>query len=241
MLRRLLAAVRRFFSRRAARRLLAQRPVRGLQIVLLAVPRTRLPRRLQLGAPLASRVRDLGVADPRKLRIDPLTLALANEGILPTGPNDPSYRWLVPEFRRQYVDPRWMAGNRFRFLGPLHAEWFLMWWEQSLEKRMGAREPVPFEQPEQIEWALDHCKEQMLTRRDVLKDETAPEHQKLSSPAIGHPLAAWDAAAPTGLIPPKQWVQLADPRALGPAMPSDRPPREAYLQWRTLLHAFDDA
>src|SRR4051812_35814578 len=98
MLHRLLAAVRRFFSRRAARRLLAQRPVRGLQIVLLAVPPTRLPRRLRVGAPLASRVRDLGVADPRKRRIDPVTMAPANEGILPAGPNDPSYRWLVPEF-----------------------------------------------------------------------------------------------------------------------------------------------
>src|SRR5437868_1465751 len=115
MFRSILVAIRRFFSRHAARKLLAQRPLRGLHVALLAVPRVRLPARIALRPPLASRVHALGVADPRAFRVDPQTLAPANAEILPLAAPDPTYRWVRPAFRSRYVDLPWMARDRLRF------------------------------------------------------------------------------------------------------------------------------
>jgi hypothetical protein len=240
MFRRLLAAVRRSLSRRAARKLLAQRPVRGLRTALLAAPRVRLPARLELRPPLATRVRDLGVADPRKLRLDPLTQAPANEGILPQLPGDPSYRWVLPAFRSRYLDLPWMATERIRFLGPTQAEWFAIWWERAVSERVGPRDPVPWDQPRQVYWAMDICKEQMLIRRDVVKDEQPPKEQEWVGTRLEHALAAWEAVAPRRILPANEWIEIADPRALRPAPAAERGSREAYLQWRTLLHALED-
>ena len=240
MFRRILAAFRRWLSRRAARRLLAQQPLRGLHVVLLAVPRLRLPARLDLGSPLSSRVRDLGVADPRKFRVDPATLTSANEGILPLAPADPTYRWVRPAFRRRYLDLPWMARDRVRFLGPLQAEWFVMWWDQTVEAGMGPGEPTQWERPEEVDWALNVCKEQLLIRRDVSKDEQAPEEQEWGAPELGHPLVAWDPVPLPELVPPKEWVEIANPRALVSRPKADRPTREAYLQWRTLMDSLGD-
>ncbi len=195
MLRALFAAVRRFLSRRAARKLLAQHPLRGLRVVLLAVPRVRLPMRLRLRAPMDSRVRELGIADVRAFRLDPDTLAPANAGIVPAGPADPSYRWVRPAFRRRYLDLPWMARERVGFLGPMHAEWFAIWRDAHLAERLGPAEPREWERPEEVDWAMDTCKEQMLIRRDVVKDEAAPTEQEWSAPEIGHPLVAWDRSA----------------------------------------------
>jgi hypothetical protein len=241
MFRAILAAIRRYLSRRAARRLLAQEPLRGLRIALLAIPRVRLPAQLQLRPSLSSRVRELGVADPRKLRLDPRTQASANESILPLGPNDPSYRWIRPEFRRRYLDLPWMAGDRIRFLGPMHAEWFLMWWDQNVKEDLGPREPRAWERPDEVDWAMDTCKEQMLIRRDVVKDEQAPGEQQWSAPEMEHPLVAWDPVPLAELVPAKEWVKIAYPQSPAPASMIERAPHEAYLQWRTLLHALDDA
>jgi hypothetical protein len=240
MFRRLLAAVRRYFSRRAARKLLAQQPVRGLRTALLAVPRLRLPARLELRPPLRSRVHDLGVADPRKFRLDAVTLAPANEDILPLDSRDPSYRWVVPEFRSRFLDLPWMATDRIGFLGPLQVEWFAMWWERAVSDRVGPGEPFAWDQPHEVYWAMDICKEQMLIRRDVPKDEQAPEEQDLSGPGFDPAVAAWEPAEPTRMVPEKQWVEIADPRALAPGPAEGRGPREAYLQWRTLMRALDD-
>jgi len=240
MFRRVLAALRRYFSRRAARKLLAQQPVRGLRTALLAVPRLRLPARLELRPPLVSRVRDLGVADPRKFRIDPVTHAPANEGILPLASRDPTYRWVVPAFRRRFLDLPWMATERIRFLGPLQVEWFAMWWERAVSDRVGPREPFDWEQPYDVYWAMDICREQMLIRRDVPKDEQPPEEQEWSAPGIEHALEAWQRAPLPGMVPEKGWIEIADPRALAPAPSGARGSREAYLQWRTLLHALED-
>jgi hypothetical protein len=240
MFRRLVAAVRRYLSRRAARRLLAQQPVRGLRVALLAVPRVRLPARLELRPPLSSRVQDLGVADPRKFRLDPLTQAPANEGILPQRSRDPSYRWVLPAFRSRYLDLPWMATDRIRFLGPMQAEWFAMWWERAVSERVGARDPVAWDQPHEVYWAMDICREQMLIRRDVPKDEQPPQEQEWSAPGMKHALAAWEQVPLPRMVPGKEWIEIADPRALVPAPAAERGSREAYLQWRTLLHALED-
>ena len=239
MFRAIVAAVRRFLSRRAARKLLAQRPLRGLRVVLLAVPRIRLPARLPLRDPLASRVRDLGAADVRAFRLDPQTLAPANETILPA-PSDPSYRWVQPAFRRRHLDLPWVAQERVRFLGPMQAEWFALWWDRHLAEAAGGARPREWERPEDIDWAMDVCKEQMLIRRDVKKDEEAPPEQEWSAPEIGHPLVAWDPVPLPELAPPKEWVEIADPQALRPVIGPQRGPREAYLQWRTLMESLED-
>jgi hypothetical protein len=236
----LLAAIRRFFSRRAARRLLAQQPLRGLRVVLLAVPRVRLPPRLELSAPLESPVRDLGVADLRAFRVDPCTLAPANEVVVPFGTPDPSYRWVRPAFRRRYLDLPWMARERVRFLGPTPAEWFALWCDGHLAGAVGAGEPREWERPEDVDWALDVCKEQMLIRRDVAKDEDPPPEQEWSAPELGHPLVAWDPVPLPELVPAKEWVEIADPRALRPATGSQRAARDAYLQWRTLMDSLSE-
>jgi len=238
--RKIVAALRRWLSRRAASRLLAQKPVRGLRVVLLAVPRSRLPARLELEPPLSSRVVDLGVADPRKLRVDPGTLAPANERILPLHRVDPAFRWVLPAFRRRYLDLPWMAQDRIRFLGPMHAEWFLMWWDENVQEGLGPGQPSEWQRPDEVDWAMDTCKEQLLIRRDVAKDEEAPQEQPWSAPEIGHPLIAWDPVPLPQLVPPKEWVEIADPQALAARPRVDRSTREAYLQWRTLMDSLGD-
>jgi hypothetical protein len=303
MIRALIAAVRRFFARRAARRLLAQRLPRGvrapslalaapvqetppgeyrtlallgrrpellLRLSALPAPPYRLdvvePRKLRLDAdfrlppeveplprreleprPLRIRPRSplarapLHRLDPRKFRLDPRTQAPANEGIVPLAPADPSYRWISPAFRRRHLELPWMAQDRIRFLGPMHAEWFLMWWDQTMQEGPGAREPRTWERPDEVEWALEECKEQMLIRRDVVKDEQPPEEQELSATEMEHPLVAWDPVPVPQLVPPKEWVEIADPQALAPAPPLERRSREAYLEWRTLMDALGES
>ena len=255
MLRALLAAIRRFLSRRAARRLLALGLPRGLREEQLALPPPpreppanelwtgpaigrRASRLFRLSAlPLPHR---LAVLDARKFRLDPDTHAPANEGIVPLAPPEPGFRWVLPEFRRRFIDLPWMARDRVRFLGPTPAEWFLLWWEQAVEKCLGPGEPHDWERPDEVDWAMDDCKEQMLIRRDVAKDEEAPPAAELSAASLGHPLAAWVAAPLPELVPPKQWVEVADPRALLPAPQLERAPREAYLRWRTLLDSLGE-
>ena len=301
MLRALFAAVRRFLSRRRARRLLAQGLPRGLGETRLALPRPatepptgeywtlplvgRRPSRLLHFAALPPPPAQLEVVQPRKLRLDgdlrlppeieappapawlpraprlrlraplaraPLhrlkprnfrldarTQAPANEGILPER-DDPSYRWISPEFRRRHVDLPWMARDRVRFLGPLHAEWFRMWWDRMLVEGIGPREPEAWERPDEVDWAMDVCKEQMLIRRDVVKDEQAPAEAEMSRESMDHPLVAWDPVPMPELVPGKEWVEIADPQKLSPAPPLERGSRDAYLQWRTLVNALEE-
>jgi hypothetical protein len=300
VLRALLAAVRRFLSRRAARRLLAQRLPRGVREQRLALPAppgepppgefwtapagarkpSRLfrlaalppppqrlevvrPRKLRLDAefrppsgldplrtleprPLRLRPRTplprppLHRLDGRKFRLDPRTQSPVNQGILPLAPNDPSYRWLSPAFRRRFIDLPWMAQERIGFLGPLHAEWFVIWWDQSVKENLGPRAPKEWDRPDEIDWAMDNCREQMLIRRDVVKDEQGPPPGELSAPELGHPLVAWDPRPLPELVPPKEWVDTADPPALAPPPPMERAPREAYLRWRTLMESLQE-
>jgi hypothetical protein len=347
-LRTLLAAIRRFFSRRAAQRLLAQqlpkgllpapertfrialrvpialddappgefwtlplgahairgrRPARLLRLAALPKPpqrldvlrphevrvllsRVRVPELLELVPPLQSRVRQLAIARPRSLRldaelrlpseIDPLRLPSdapppvrerrfrprtplprapvhrlrprnfrldartgqpANQGILPLETRDTTGRWVLPAFRREKVDLPWMAQERISFLGPLQYEWFLMWWDAYQKRRPGGREPYDYVQPEELYFALEAVKEQMLIRRDVKKDESPPEKQEFGYIEFGLPIAALDTPPLNELVPPKPWVGRA--AQLEP-LPLDRAVREAYLQWRTLVDALEE-
>lgn len=256
MLRSLLAAVRRFFSRRRARRLLAQHLPRGLSEPRVALPTPppepppgeywtlplvgQKPSRLLRLAALPPPPAHLEVVQPRNFRLDPRTQAPANEGIVPEI-GDPSYRWISPAFRRRYLELPWMARDRVHFLGPMHAEWFLMWWDQTVVETLGPGEPEPWERPEEVDWAMDVCKEQMLIRRDVVKDEEAPPEQEMAAQEIEHPLVAWDPVPLPELVPEKEWVEIADPQALAPAPPLQRRSREAYLQWRTLMDALEES
>lgn len=251
MLRALVAAVRRFLSRRAARRLLAKEP-RGLRQPSLALPLPppepphgefwtagRRPWRLLRLAALPPPASRLDVVRPRTLRLD-AEFSPANEGVVPFARNDPAYRWLSPEFRRRFIDLPWMAQDRIRFLGPMHAEWFVLWWDQAVKENLGPRLPRHWDRPDEVDWAMDNCKEQMLIRRDVVKDEQGPPAAELSAPALGHPLLAWDTPPLPELVPPKEWVEMADPQALAPRLPPGRAPREAYLRWRTLMDALGE-
>ncbi|TMB28451.1 MAG: hypothetical protein E6J65_03825 [Deltaproteobacteria bacterium] len=177
--------------------------------------------------------------EPRNFRLDPRTHAPANETIVPA-PGDPAYRWISPEFRRRHLDLPWMARERVRFLGPMHAEWFLMWWDQTVKESLGPGEPDAWERPDEVDWALDQCKEQMLIRRDVVKDEQPPAEQEMSAPQMEHPLVAWDPVPLPQLVPQKEWVLAADPRTLAPRPSHERQSREAYLQWRTLMDALEE-
>src|SRR5204862_184193 len=56
-----------------------------------------------------------------------------------------------------------------------------------------------------------------------------------------HRLVAWDPVPQPELVPEKEWAEIADPQALAPAPPLQRRSREAYLQWRTLMDALDEA
>ena len=78
-------------------------------------------------------------------------------------------------------------------------------------------------------------------RRDVVKDEQPPAEQEMSAPQMEHPLAAWDPVPLPKLVPQKEWVQTTDPRALAPSLSDERQSREAYLRWRTLMDALDEA
>lgn len=175
--------------------------------------------------------------EPRNFRLDPRTGQPANEGIVPLETRDTTGGWLLPAFRREKVDLPWMASERIRFLGPLQYEWFLMWWDAHEARRPGAKDPYPYDLAPELDFALEAVKEQMLIRRDVKKDETPPEAQEFYFIEVGHPIAALDTPPIDELVPRTEWVQPAS--MLGPPL-ADPAPREAYLQWRTLVDALEE-
>ena len=261
MLRALIAALRRFFSRRAARRLLASNLPRGVREIRLAALKPRhfrldaqfrpppaldghaplppRPLRLLPRTPLARR--PIHRLDQLELRLDRRSQARANEGLVPLLSAAPKYTFLRAPFRRRFLDLPWMARDRIAFLGPMRSEWFLLWWEKSVAERLGPGEPEEWERPDEVDWAMDVCKEQMLIRRDVPKHEQAPPPSPATAPSLEHPLAAWDPVPLPDLVPPKEWVEPADPRSLAPKVPSAHDaPRDAYLRWRTLMDSLQD-
>ncbi len=191
-----------------------------------------LPSRLPLARASLSRV------DPRAYRIDPRTFAPANENA--TGLKEPygGLWWVSPKLRREKVDLPWMAKGRIAFISPVSPEWFALWWEQTNRRSPGARQALETRQPQEVYWAMEHCKEQMLIRRDVEKDENAPTMQEFFIIAQGVAARAYEPEDLGSLIPAKQWVGISKPLPQPPVW--DRPPRDAYLQWRTLMDGLEE-
>ena len=175
---------------------------------------------------------------PRNFRMIPGTYQIASDDGGALEPRFPRDRWVHEGLRRERIDPRWMARGRIGFLGPMQSEWFVMWWDQSARRRPGARDPADYRVPEEISDALLECKEQMLIRRDVIKDETGPQKGRLERNQVPVSMAELEPENFDDMLPPKpEWIEIA--RMPGPT-PREPGFREVYLQWRTLLRALDD-
>jgi hypothetical protein len=138
-----------------------------------------------------------------------------------------------------------MAGARFYGLAPLPIEWFVMWWDQTRRGAARAAEPRPWPVPEDLAWKMDEVKEQMLIRRDVLKDEQPPKDGTFLRSQSGPSIKSHEPPAAGELIPKKEWVETFEmpPRedeATRAIAPRTSPAHEAYLEWRTLIRALDD-
>jgi|GEM_PF-1942925 len=193
-------------------------------------------RRVQPRTPLARA--PLSRYRPRAFRLDPQTSQPANEGIIPLERNSPEYRWIPPAFRALYLDPRWMQQNRFAFFGPLQSEWFVRWWDEHARKPPGARPAVDYVQPEELHWLMEVCKEQMLIRRDVKKDEQPPQEQEFFFVEEGVHILQAEPPDLASLAPQIDWVEPARPV---PTVDLDaKPVQEVYVQWRTLLGALEE-
>ena len=131
-----------------------------------------------------------------------------------------------------------MARFQIAFRGPTSAEWFQRWWDQVSYHAPGAREPRHYKLGKEIAWAMEERKEQMLIRRDVKKDEDGPPFQDYSHLVLEHAITAREFYPLEGLIPPKEWVEVAD--ISPPRAEEDVTPREAYLQWRTLIASLEE-
>jgi hypothetical protein len=172
----------------------------------------------------------------RNFRIDARTGMPANEDLVP--PRDPPERpvFLLREFDLELCQPRWMARSWIMFLSALPLELFTLWWLQVHRTQAGAAEALVVEQPEDVWYSLEkHLKEQMMIRRDVIRDENGP---KLSEFEMFHDdpqIAAHSGISNLAeLMPEKQWIPRAS-LATDPVLTEERPVFDAYVQWRTLL------
>ena len=251
--------VRGASSRRLLRLAALPRPPRNLSAVLpdrlrldgdLRVPSEREPALAPAGAPPVPDRRParprtplarapISRVDPRAFRLDPRQLTLANEGAIPLGSPRVESLWLHPVLRRALLEARPMTSPRLWGLGPLGPEWFASWWAEHKAARSGAGTPRPRRIPAGVARWMSDVKEQMLIRRDVLKDEKPPVRTKLTPNEAPRPIAAHEAPKIDQLIPPKAWVES------GP-LPRPEPPAaallssEAYFEWRTLIDALAD-
>lgn len=224
----------RFFRLDAELRLPTE--VDPLRIAPDAPPPAR-PRRVRPRTPLARA--PIWRYRPANFRIDPVSESPANYGIIPLERRDTSYRWLRAAFKRQYVDMPWMARQWVGFMGPFISEWFLLWFAQNFYRRPGGRLPRDIKIDENLWWTMQKCKEQMLLRRDVKKDEFGPEVPNLYQIEMGVPIDALIIEnALNELIPETEWVERqslhVDP------LPFDERTREVYLQWRTLMSSLEE-
>jgi len=174
---------------------------------------------------------------PRHFRLDPRSGEPANEGIVQPVTPYTGWWWIHPELRREKVDLPWMAQERIRFIAPLQTEWFMMWWDQIADRKPGGKDPQDYELPRELSWALEECKEQMLIRRDVKKDEEAPPDQRFRAADLGPTMSTMESAPISEIVPPPQWIEVG--QTLEP-LPFDRGLREVYLQWRTLLDGLEE-
>ena len=85
---------------------------------------------------------------------------------------------------------------------------------------------------------MEDVKEQMLIRRDVVKDQEPPTRAGFKPNEAPRPIAAHAAPDVSTLIPPKSWA--------GGRLPWPEPPAaslqstDAYFEWRTLINALAD-
>ncbi|MFL5310179.1 MAG: hypothetical protein ACJ79H_06935 [Myxococcales bacterium] len=198
----------------------------------LPPPRTPPPPREPLARAPLSRV------DPRAFRLDARTLVLANEQGIPAGPPSVEHVWLHPVLRRAVVDPRWMASRRIWGTSPLPPEWFARWWAEHRSARQAAGQPKNTRLPAGLDKWMEEVKEQMLIRRDVVKDKAPPAPARFKANEAPRPIAAHEAPELPKLVPPKSWVggPLPWPEPPPPSLQST----EAYFEWRTLMNALAD-
>jgi hypothetical protein len=201
--------------------------------------------RISSDAPLPTKLRRVRPRTPlaraplsrlraRSFRLDPRTLAPANEGILPLDRRELTWGWVRPDFRREIVDLQWMAQERIDFISPQPVEWFTLWWFQNNHHRPGAREAILYDLPPELAQALEAVKEQMLLRRDVKKDETELTPGRYTAADVGISMGQVEHVPLSSLIPAKPWIEVN--ASLDP-LPFDHRAREVYLQWKTLINA----
>jgi len=189
-------------------------------------PRTPLPR-----API-SRV------DPRAFRLDREELSFGSEEPIAASAPGVEHVWLHPVLRRAVVEPRRIASRPPFGTSPLAAEWFALWWAQHKSKRHGAGEPRTRRTPQALVQWMEEVKEQMLIRRDVVKDEAPPPKPRLKKNEAPRPIAAHAPPEVAALVPPKTWVggRLPWPEPPAPSLQS----ADAYYEWRTFIDGLAD-
>jgi hypothetical protein len=176
--------------------------------------------------------------DPRAFRLDASHFTLANEEVIPLEAAGIEHVWLHPVLRRAVVEPRWMASRRPFGVAPLAAEWFASWWAQHKAARQGGASPKVRRPPPQLAEWMEEVKEQMLIRRDVVKDEAPPGPARYKRNQAPRPIAAHQAPQVTLLVPAKTWTGGPLPRPFAPA--ASLQSSDAYFEWRTLMDALAD-
>ncbi len=178
--------------------------------------------------------------DPRAYRMDAEALRLANEALPVWRHGEQS--WLHPALRREVVEVRALE-RRFLWPATTFYEWFIWWFDKTREQRaQGAREAVEGAQPEEIRWKLLVCKEQMLIRRDVAKDEEPPKGPDYYQLEYGTPMENKAPLSLDGLILPPEWIPstVVAFRELDVDPLPGQPFNDASLQRSALLRSLED-
>jgi len=176
--------------------------------------------------------------DPRAFRLDARDLTLANEDGIPLGSPGVDHLWLHPVLRRTLLQPRRMASRWIWGLGPLAPEWFATWWAEHKSARSGASAPKVRRLPAELAAWMEEVKEQMLIRRDVVKDEAPPTPSRYERKEGRRAIGAHEAPRISQLVPEKTWVGEPLPRLEAAA--ASLQSSDVYFEWRTLMDALAD-
>ena len=177
----------------------------------------------------------------RHFRLDPVSATPANEGVVDGYRPPPRAVFLLPAFDRELCQPRWMARSWISFLSARPVELFAWWWLKIRVEKAGAKGPIDLVQPEDISYALfHHNKEQMLIRRDVVRDQEGPGLSTYEIMEAKPQIQAHARLTRLGeLVPKKQWIERLSV-ATEPVFDQSRPAFDAYVQWRTLLDGLEE-